>query len=114
MESKDFKEKLEIEFLKSKTYTEINEMFNQLNSKNKALLDEIEQLKLQLKAADSVNEWISVEDRLPENRERVLCFPKNHPFYYIIESDYECYTNKDLEWFKESFTHWMPLPNQPK
>ena len=43
-----------------------------LCQQNKQLLDEIDMLKFQLKAADSVNEnlskqveWISVEDRLP-------------------------------------------------
>lgn len=81
---------------------------------NKQLLDEIERLKNDLKAADSVNEWISVEDRLPLAKERVLCFPKQYPFGMIREADYEEYTNKNLQWFKEVFSHWMPLPNQPK
>ena len=48
------KEKIEIEFLKSKTYTEINVMFNQLNSKLKQSQKEIAELK-------QSNTWESVE-----------------------------------------------------
>ena len=59
------------------------------------------------------SEWISIEDKLPNHREQVLGFPKQYPFGLIRECSYEEYTGQDLEWFKEAFSHWMPLPNKP-
>ena len=40
------KEKMEIDFLKSKTYTEINEMFNELNDKLEIAQAELNKLRL--------------------------------------------------------------------
>jgi len=40
------KEQMEIEFLKSKTYTEINEMFNELNAKLNEAQSEVKKLNL--------------------------------------------------------------------
>lgn len=65
-------------------------------------------------ACEYKDEWISVEERLPEERVRVLALPKGYPFYLIREADWEEYTNKNKEWFKEIFTHWMPLPSLPQ
>lgn len=97
-----------------------------LCQQNKQLLDEIDMLKFQLKAADSVNEnlskqveWISVEDRLPEFNKNVLVLDstgridisfvdKTGTFdEFILEA-----THREDE--SVIFTHWMPLPNQPK
>lgn len=49
-------------------------------------------------------EWISVEDKLPYDGERVLVFRKGF-FQQLILWDY-C--------DKETYTHWMPLPEPPK
>ena len=70
-----------------------------------------------------MNEWISVDDMLPDNGNRVLVF---------IGSCYECITIGDtlsdsdgswlidnsLDEFGHSYvtwdvTHWMPLPEPP-
>lgn len=56
--------------------------------------------------------WISV-DTPPKPKERVLCFPRQYPFGMMREADYEEYTNQNLDWFKEVFSHWMPLPSKP-
>jgi hypothetical protein len=54
--------------------------------------------------------WVSVEDRLPENQQKVLCYNG----FRMIENNWCLHTNQDSEWFKEQFTHWMPLPQLPK
>ena len=79
------------------------------------LLDEIEMLKFQLKAADSVNEnlskqveWISVEDRLPKQNGMYLVFTDFGDIATIRSFSIE------LGFLDVHVTHWMPLPNQPK
>ncbi len=62
------------------------------------------------KIADKMVEWISVEDKLPEEHEDVLCYNGHR-----ISSHNWCkYTDQDDEWFKKTFTHWCKLPKIPK
>lgn len=58
------------------------------------------------------SEWISVEDRLPEMYEDVLCYADGHSFYV----DFICSDGKwcDDESYTNRVTHWMPLPEPPK
>lgn len=59
-------------------------------------------------------DWISVKDRLPDERRRCLIYGEKHigignyvePFWYEDEWDrgYGC----------PEITHWMPLPKPPK
>ena len=64
-------------------------------------------------------EWISVKDRLPENRQTVLCYSIN-PHLSIFEE------HEGRNVFYDGFTHcycavgeimgvthWMPLPKPP-
>ena len=58
--------------------------------------------------------WIPVSERLPENNEYVLCLTQ---LGRVIENSYMHHTDQDVEWFKRSFTHWLPksvLPSPPK
>lgn len=55
------------------------------------------------------NQWISVEDRLPEDNENVLCYNG----YRIVDNSYSMYTDQDQFWFKKRFTHWMYIPALP-
>lgn len=80
-----------------------------------------------------MNEWISVEDKLPEKFMDVLCWcislsgPSIEPM--SVMQKYEQYASIDryCKWndgYKDSFrtsrfydakvTHWMPLPEPPK
>ena len=65
--------------------------------------------------APTVNpyEWISVKDRLPEKRTRVLCYYKYEPESpdVICENDYLVGGLWSMNGSK--VTHWMPLPPLP-
>ena len=58
----------------------------------------------------TVQEWISVEDRLPEQGEKAIC----------IDADGDMMIGKYTEWgwmfpcYFEELTHWMPIPEPPK
>ena len=65
----------------------------------------------------TVQEWISVDDRLPEDDSDVLAYLR------IVEGSRICQANyANGMWFDwifntpvtESITHWMPLPEPPK
>lgn len=59
-------------------------------------------------------EWINVEDRMPDNKRRVMVFDKDgfgvgsgrrFEFYWHFEGE-RCYG--------ENITHWAELPEAPK
>ena len=58
----------------------------------------------------TVQEWISVNDRLPEQGEEAIC----------IAADGDMMIGKYTEWgwmfpcYFEDLTHWMPIPEPPK
>ena len=58
----------------------------------------------------TVQEWISVDDRLPEQGEKAIC----------IDADGDMMIGKYTEWgwmfpcYFEELTHWMPIPQPPK
>ena len=58
----------------------------------------------------TVQEWISVNDRLPEQWEEAIC----------IAADGDMMIGKYTEWgwmfpcYFEDLTHWMPIPEPPK
>ena len=72
----------------------------------------------------TVNEWISVKDRLPDTAERVLVcktwlgrvykpeygyyqdFPNSKGCWYVL-TEFGYYPQREV-------THWMPLPTPPK
>ena len=66
----------------------------------------------------TVQEWISVTERLPENGEWVLCFMKDTCVgtFRVLQWNYiDWQWNDENEWFDEKdVTHWMPLPEPPK
>ena len=70
------------------------------------------------------DEWISVEERLPDDREHVLIWYV-HCHYGDSEEDYydyaiACYDHLEERWFGlyplgtyPRIKYWMPLPNPP-
>lgn len=70
-------------------------------------------------------EWISVEERLPEECKAVLCFAGNKIVLAFMEKTEDCgeYVpvfwdlvayDRDDTWDEVCATHWMPLPDPPK
>ena len=60
----------------------------------------------------TVQEWISVKDRLPEKDEIVIiCTDDN--FIYAGELIGDTWFLDNDSW-TETVTHWMPLPHPPK
>ena len=80
--------------------------------------------KLLVEAADyisngvTVQEWISVKDRLPEAGGYAVCIAKRNPFsrfmpmVAIIKKN--GWVNPITEQYISEVTHWMPLPDPPK
>ena len=70
----------------------------------------------------TVQEWISVDDRLPEEGEYVLCVLKGFNYGGKIQvcKFVPADKFKDKPYFEHfrngfpSVTHWMPLPKPPK
>ena len=65
----------------------------------------------------TVQEWISVKDRLPEPWKQVLIYSR-HDFcevalYIGIPGKWRVTWNHDML-DADSVTHWMPLPEMPK
>lgn len=64
--------------------------------------------------------WVSVEDALPENEERVLVASRHENSagesrYYIVTN---YFLVPEMRWANDALidgiTHWMPLPEPPK
>ena len=67
--------------------------------------------------AELENQWISVEDRLPEFHIQILFYAGNidgllkGAFY---RHSHRFQDNGGNFFYKSDVTHWMPLPNKPK
>ena len=66
----------------------------------------------------TVQEWISVKDRLPEDGEYVVCIAKRNPFSMfmpmVARIKKNGWVNPITEQYISEITHWMPLPELPK
>ena len=66
----------------------------------------------------TVQEWISVNDRLPETGGYVVCIAKRNPFSrfmpMVARIEKNGWVNPITEQYISEVTHWMPMPNPPK
>ena len=66
----------------------------------------------------TVQEWISVEDRLPEAGGYVVCIAKRNPFSrfmpMVARIERNGWANPVTEQYISEVSHWMPLPQPPK
>lgn len=62
-----------------------------------------------------VNEWISVNDRLPEDENEYLVFTNSEILGFAYFDVLEGWLISWVEGFeKDDITHWMPLPEPPR
>ena len=66
----------------------------------------------------TVQEWVSVNDRLPEAGGYVVCIAKRNPFSRFMPMVARIvkngWVNPITEQYISEVTHWMPLPEPPK
>ena len=66
----------------------------------------------------TVQEWISVDDELPEVGGYVVCIAKRNPFSrfmpMVARIEKNGWVNPITEQYISEVTHWMPMPNPPK
>lgn len=66
----------------------------------------------------TVQEWISVDDELPDVGEYVVCIAKRNPFSrfmpMVARIEKNGWVNPMTEQYISEVTHWMPLPQPPK
>ena len=66
----------------------------------------------------TVQEWISVNDRLPENGGYVVCIAKRNPFSrfmpMVARIEKNGWVNPITEQYISEVTNWIPLPDLPK
>ena len=91
--------------------TEQDMIIQDLRRENENLRAELEWKQKEIELARRhARQWISVEDRLPEQGEEAIC----------IAADGDMMIGKYTEWgwlfpcYFEDLTHWMPVPEPPK
>ena len=66
----------------------------------------------------TVQEWISVDDELPEVGGYVVCIAKRNPFSrfmpMVARIEKNGWVNPITEQYISDVTHWMPIPQPPK
>ena len=66
----------------------------------------------------TVQEWISVEDELPDVGGYVVCIAKRNPFSrfmpMVARIEKNGWVNPMTEQYISEVTHWMPMPQPPK
>ena len=78
-------------------------------------IEKLEAENERLKNGVTVQEWISVKDRLPEPGERVLvCIGAVFEAFIDSAGKWQRYYSAPLNEVLGEPTHWMPLPQPPK
>lgn len=113
----------EIECVKRKSYTNCTDCFNcDLLMTDERILSAYANAIDALQNANgvTVQEWISVKDRLPRNYTPVLAYIPSLA-QTMQQTVHECHIGADGEWhsstapaYREGVTHWMPMPQPPK
>ena len=65
----------------------------------------------------TVQEWVPVEDGLPENGGYVVCIAKRNPFSrfmpMVARIEKNGWVNPITEQYISEVTHWQPMPQPP-
>ncbi len=61
------------------------------------------------------NQWISVDDRLPEDRENILIRTEENNYYMVFICGGSIFASfSEYELYDYKFTHWMGIPKIPE
>lgn len=66
--------------------------------------------RLDKKLLESKTQWISVKDRLPNDKKDYLICCNGG----VVIARYKEKAWQDSAWFYKETTHWMPLPDKPE
>ena len=68
---------------------------------------------LAITALQQMQGWIPTSDRLPKERDEVICYDLE---FGVMQAQYkfEIWWLDNDSWIAEYVTHWMPLPEPPK
>jgi hypothetical protein len=72
---------------------------------------------LKKRIAELENQWISVEDRLPESFKAVLIYQPAMGYTLLGSFERASHKFRDVvgnSFYKDDITHWMLLPEPPK
>ena len=112
----DVREKL-VEFLNEVQETGVNEIPAGFGYTSEYVQNEEVASHLIARGA-TVQEWISVNDRLPEAGEYVVCIAKRNPFSrfmpMVARIEKNGWVNPITEQYISEVTHWVPMPQTPK
>lgn len=76
---------------------------------------EVNYYKDALKALDAMPKWISVDERLPEDGQRVVAICENGMAGIMdYKDDGTPFAARIFGCYFSNITHWMPLPEPPK
>ena len=66
----------------------------------------------------TVQEWVSVDGKMPEAGRYVVCIAKRNPFSrfmpMVARIEKNGWVNPITEQYISEVTHWMPIPQPPK
>ena len=63
----------------------------------------------------TIQKWIPVTERLPDENQVVLCMRRNKSYWVAQWTYIDWMWYDENEWHNENeVTHWMPLPEPPK
>ena len=75
-------------------------------------------LRRDIDRLEAERQWISVEDRLPEPGEYVVCIAKRNPFSrfmpMVAKIEKNGWVNPITEQYISVVSHWMPIPDPKK
>ena len=78
--------------------------------------DNVEQAEYLIEHGVTVQEWISVDDRLPEHGDVVVVWHTymEHPFVCQWDERSDCWIDNKWTFGRNTITHWCYLPQPPK
>ena len=79
-----------------------------------AIHDLLQDIDSQDTVQPTVNPWISVKERLPEKRVRVLCKCRAGIYEVLRWTGNSWHHDYRHNYMSGFVTHWMPLPEPPK